>query len=129
MPAKSRVQQRYMGMVHAIQKGELDPDEVSPEMRKTARTIKKKSAKDFASTKHKGLPTRVTEAATAEDFIDTKISLFMTDIDKQVVQFGGVMTDYVRNNQDILTKSAVKRLRANLKAMKTIQKAARGMLL
>ena len=61
MPAKSVAQQRYMGMVHAIQKGELDPQDASPDIRKTAKTIKKKDAKDFAKTKHKGLPYKVKE--------------------------------------------------------------------
>jgi len=42
-----------MGMVHAAQKGE---EPASPEVAKVAADMKKKDAKDFASTKHKGLP-------------------------------------------------------------------------
>lgn len=41
-------------MVHAYQKGKLK--NASPEVRKIAKSIKKSDAKDFASTKHKGLP-------------------------------------------------------------------------
>ena len=59
MPAVSKAQQRFMGMVHAAQKGE---EPASPEVAKVASTMKKKSAKDFASTKHKGLPSHVDEA-------------------------------------------------------------------
>lgn len=59
MPAVSKAQQRFMGMVHAAQKGE---EPASPEVAKVADTMKKKSAKDFASTKHKGLPDHVDEA-------------------------------------------------------------------
>jgi hypothetical protein len=53
MPAVSKAQQRFMGMVHAAQKGE---EPASPEVAKVAADMKKKDAKDFASTKHKGLP-------------------------------------------------------------------------
>lgn len=62
MPSVSKAQQRFMGQVHALQKGELKPSEVSAEVRKAAKTMKKKDAKDFASTKHKGLPDKVEEA-------------------------------------------------------------------
>ncbi len=53
MPAVSKAQQRFMGMVHAAQKGE---EPASPEVAKTAKEMDPKDAKDFASTKHKGLP-------------------------------------------------------------------------
>jgi len=53
MPAKSVKQQRFFGMVRAAQKGE---GAASPEVAKAASSISKKDAKDFASTKHKGLP-------------------------------------------------------------------------
>jgi hypothetical protein len=54
--AVSKKQQRFMGMVHATQKGEKAP---SKEVGKVAKTMKKKDAEDFASTKHKGLPEKV----------------------------------------------------------------------
>ena len=59
MPAKSKAQQRFMGMVHALNKGEMDPSDASPEVKKVAKSMKKKDAKDFASTKHKGKPNKV----------------------------------------------------------------------
>lgn len=57
MPAQSKAQQRFMGMVHAAQKGELDNP--SKEVEKVAKDMDKSDAKDFASTKHKGLPNHV----------------------------------------------------------------------
>ena len=54
MPSKSVKQQRLMGMVRAAQKGELE--DPSPTVKKLAKTMTKKSAAEFASTKHKGLP-------------------------------------------------------------------------
>ena len=58
MPAVSKKQQRFFGMVRAAQKGE---GAASPEVAKVASEIKKKDAKDFASTKHKGLPMKKEE--------------------------------------------------------------------
>ena len=49
----SKAQQRFMGMVHAAKKGETP---ASPEVAKVAKGMSKKAAKDFAQTKHKGLP-------------------------------------------------------------------------
>ena len=54
-PAKSQSQQRLMGMVHAIHKGEnVD----SAKAHAVAKTMKPGDAEDFASTKHKGLPVK-----------------------------------------------------------------------
>ncbi len=54
----SKSQQRFMGMVRAAQKGE---GASSPEVAKVASSMKKKDVKDFASTKHKGLPEKKKE--------------------------------------------------------------------
>ena len=51
--AKSKSQQRFMGMVRAAQKGEKA---ASPEIAKVATAMSKSDVKDFAKTKHKGLP-------------------------------------------------------------------------
>jgi hypothetical protein len=51
--AVSKQQQKFMGMVHAAKKGETP---ASPEVAKVAAGMSKKAAKDFAATKHKGLP-------------------------------------------------------------------------
>jgi hypothetical protein len=56
MPAESKKQQRFFGMVHAVQKGDLSPSEVGPAVRKAAKNTEYSDAKDFASTKHKNLP-------------------------------------------------------------------------
>ncbi len=51
--AVSKAQQKFMGMVHAAKKGEKP---ASKEVAKAAKGMSGKAAKDFASTKHKGLP-------------------------------------------------------------------------
>ena len=53
--AVSKAQQRFMGMAHAMQKGERIPG-ASKELKKVAKTMKKGDTKDFAKTKHAGLP-------------------------------------------------------------------------
>ena len=79
MPAVSKAQQRFMGMVRATQKGEMKNP--SPEVQDAANSMKKKDAKDFASTKHKGLPEKkkVEEAVYggAEAEKKKKIDTFM----------------------------------------------------
>ena len=50
----SKKQQRFFGMVRATQKGETKAP--SSEVARVASSIKKSDAKDFAKTKHKGLP-------------------------------------------------------------------------
>ncbi len=59
MPAVSKAQQRFMGMVHAAQKGDMENP--SPEVAKVAADMSDKDAKDFASTSHKGLPDKKEE--------------------------------------------------------------------
>jgi hypothetical protein len=65
MPAVSKAQQRFMGMVYATKKGDMTNP--SPEVAKAAASMKKSNAKDFASTKHKKLPEKKV-AKEATDF-------------------------------------------------------------
>ena len=55
--AVSRDQQELMGQVYATQKGELENP--SAKVEKIAKQMKPTDVKDFASTKHKGLPEKV----------------------------------------------------------------------
>ena len=54
MPALSKKQQRFFGIVRAIQKGEQAPP--TPQTANAPADMKKTDVKKFASTKHKGLP-------------------------------------------------------------------------
>ena len=56
--AVSKQQQKFMGMAHAMQKGEKVKG-ASKELIKVAKTMKPKDTEDFAKTKHKGLPDKV----------------------------------------------------------------------
>lgn len=60
--AVSKKQQKFMGMVHALKKGDISKSDVSKEVEDAAESMTGKEAKKFASTKHKGLPTKVDES-------------------------------------------------------------------
>ena len=65
MPAVSKKQQRFFGMVRAAQKGEMENP--PPEISKVAATTSMSSVKKFAKTKHKGLPEK---KVTSEGVMD-----------------------------------------------------------
>ena len=59
MPAKSKQQQKFMGIVRAIQQGDEPASKFSKSAQDAAEDMKEKDVEDFASTKHKGLPKKV----------------------------------------------------------------------
>lgn len=74
MPAQSESQQRLMAMVHAYKAGKLNTkdmdDSLLAKIKKIAKGISSKDAKDFAETSHKGIPDRVTEnTMTFKDYL------------------------------------------------------------
>ena len=80
MPAVSKAQQRFMGMVHAVKKGDMAAP--SPEVAQAAASMKKKDAKDFASTKHKGLPEKK-KISEKIDLTDRKQMRRIADAEKR----------------------------------------------
>jgi hypothetical protein len=59
MPSVSKKQQKFMGIVRAIQKGDAPSSKFSKKARDVAKSMKGKDVKKYASTKHKGLPNNV----------------------------------------------------------------------
>lgn len=59
MPATSQQQQKLMGIVHALQKGDMKPSQASGKAKQMAKSMKPGDVTKFASTKHKGLPKKV----------------------------------------------------------------------
>ena len=82
MPSKSKSQQRFMGMVHALQKGEIKPSKVSDKIKKVAKSIDYDDADDFASTKHKGLPNKVKRESRVKSLIRKMVREVMDEIDE-----------------------------------------------
>ena len=48
MPAKSKAQQKFMGIVHAIQKGDQPASKFSKSVQKAVKSMKKGDAEDYA---------------------------------------------------------------------------------
>ena len=69
MPAVSKKQQKFMGMVRQCQK---TGDCASDTAKKTAKNMKKKDVKDFAATNHEGLPEKMKEIASKKTRIVMK---------------------------------------------------------
>ena len=77
----SKAQQKFFGMVRAVQKGEAN---IGGDVGKAAASMKKKDVKDFASTKHKGLPERkkVDEGLRSSILSDPKAMKSIKDNEK-----------------------------------------------
>ena len=61
MPAASKQQQKFMGIVRAIQKGDVPASKFSKAAQKAAKSMSKGSVKKYATTKHDDLPKKVKE--------------------------------------------------------------------
>ena len=65
MPSKSKSQQRLMGLAYAYKSGDVKSKDLNPkyadEVKQISKSMTKKQLKDFAKTKHKGLPEKVEE--------------------------------------------------------------------
>jgi hypothetical protein len=57
--AESKSQQRLMGLALSVKRGDTPMSSVTPQVVKMAREMKEKDLKDFAGTKHDGLPEKV----------------------------------------------------------------------
>jgi hypothetical protein len=77
MPAQSKAQQRFMGMVHAVQKGDMEAP--SKEVEKAADSMTKKDAKDYASTPHKGLPNKKESMKITKERLKELVKEVMTE--------------------------------------------------
>ena len=73
----SKQQQKFMGMVYAVKKGDMEAP--SPEVAKAAAGMTKQQAKDFAKTKHKGLP-------EVKEQMDDEMAASTSSVDDQKMQ-------------------------------------------
>ena len=112
MPSKSKAQQRFMGMVHALNKGEMKPSDASPAVKKAAKSMDTKSSKKYASSTHKGKPEKVKKewlvktikefqsslAPLVESMIKTTTSGFSVSGEENLLK---IPTLYIGNHRDI----------------------------
>lgn len=112
--AVSKQQQKFMGMAHAMQKGEKIKG-ASAELKKVAKTMKKGDVEDFAATKHKGLPEKVKEESTEEpkakkatggiEFGKGVYESINNQVEKMIVEGMNVSVNMSTNEQGELTKN------------------------
>jgi hypothetical protein len=105
MPSVSKAQQRFMGMVHAAQKGDMENP--SPEVSKAADSMSDKDAKDFASTFHKGLPDKKTEQLNKiKEIVRKMVRERMIDEMNTTGNIEGYNTPYAFSGKDSEKKKA-----------------------
>ena len=126
--ARSKSKQRLMGMVYAYKNGNLDLEDLPKSLsdkikdisdgtrrktgdkRKKTKGISKKSSKDFASTKHEGLPEKVNEEINITKFdnfiseendYDNKIEIYK--IDQETIN-NTKNSETIKNFEDFMTE-------------------------
>ena len=70
MPAKSKAQQKFMGLVHAYKKGDIPASKVNKSVKDAAKSMSTKDIKDFANTDRKGLPNKVSKKEFINKFTE-----------------------------------------------------------
>jgi hypothetical protein len=81
MPASSKAQQRFFGVVKAMQKGDKPKE---GEAGKVAKSMKKKDVDDFASTKHKGKPEKVKREQRVKELIKKMVREELAQMNEKV---------------------------------------------
>ena len=120
MPSVSKKQQKFMGIVRAIQKGEADPSDFNKDAQDAAKKMKKSSVKKYAKTKHKGLPNKKVNEAQVTKSIMTNPNnrkLYFTLVDGNDVKLIDAKTWLKSSlkdvsstvNQDKVIKSIVRK--------------------
>ena len=110
MPAKSKAQQRFFGMVDAVQKGEMPKKDASKSVRKAADSMTRKEVKKFASTKTNKLPDHVKNEqieriikesirkVLKEDYAPRESQVVAEQLSDMVV---GMVSKKIGNNRDL----------------------------
>lgn len=73
MPAQSKEQQKFFGMVQAYQSGKLSDDKVSKSIKRVANTISPEEAKKYATTSHANLKETLYKIASSPAYTEQLI--------------------------------------------------------
>ena len=85
MPAVSKQQQKFMGLVLAYKRGEVPASKVSKNVKQVAAKMSEKELEKFAGTEHKGLPKKV-EAIVMGESKKKKISKMVSETVKRILR-------------------------------------------
>lgn len=123
--AKSKSQQKFFGMVDAYKKGEMP--NASPTIKKAADGMSMKQVKDFAKTKHKGLPNHVDESTLRKIIKNVLKEVYEVDNQEKLNELSNDTIDnaYIKamNDVNILPYGTPERVRrdAQLKNIKKLR--------
>ena len=95
MPSTSKAQQQLMGMAYALKKGDMDPKDASQEVKDLANSMTLQQLKDFASTKHEGLPEYVKEGE------DHEVGMAMSQLNAISKAVGELLQKIGREEKDL----------------------------
>ena len=84
MPAQSKSQQRFFGVVKAMQKGDIPK---KGKAGKIAKQMSKKDVDDFASTKHKGKPEKVKREQRVRNLIKKMVREELAEMNEVRIPF------------------------------------------
>jgi len=95
MPSTSKAQQQLMGMAYSLKKGDMDPKDASQEVKDLADSMTLQQLKDFASTKHEGLPDYVKEGE------DHEVGMAMSQLNAISKAVGELLQKIGREEKDL----------------------------
>lgn len=112
MPSDSIAQQRMFGMAHAVRKGELKKSAVNKAVKKIVDSdMTDKEIKDFAKTKHKGLPEYVKENMLGESAMDkASIMQYVGSFIRNGVFSGSRQIEHWENKVEIVFQAIMEEL-------------------
>lgn len=86
MPAFSQQQQKLMGLALAYKRGDVPDSKVSPKIKKLADEMTEKELEKYASTKHKGLPKKVSETDKSKKISREELNKLVADAVEEVMK-------------------------------------------
>jgi hypothetical protein len=125
MPSQSKSQQRFFGVVKAMQKGDIPK---KGRAGKIAKSMDKDDVDKFAKTKHKGLPNKVKREQRVRNLIKKMVREELTQMDEKVTgQYKVSPKVQMHWGMDkVVIISGNKRVVLNRKEMKSLMKGVKA---
>ena len=97
MPSVSKNQQKFMGIVRSIQKGEQPAGKFSKDAQKAAKKMKKSSVKKYAKTKHDDLPTKKIKEGAYKSATKNELAQYIINLNNMLaVAKSKKMTNHIK---------------------------------
>ena len=97
MPSVSKKQQKFMGIVRSIQKGEQPASKFSKDAQDAAKSMKKGSVKKYAKTKHDDLPTKKIKEGAYKSATKNELAQYIINLNNMLaVAKSKKMTNHIK---------------------------------